>query len=137
MERLPCTPRAVIAAVKQRYRAAVGGLLFYHNQGHYTPGETPAVLWIKPENLQERLGIQIAPLPAPLPPLFPSTPKKRGGGGRRGPRGKGAAASDGGGGSMMVDTASTGMVGHGGLVQQPGAPPTTGLLQMGAVGGGL
>ena len=36
MGRVPCTPRAVIASVKQRYRAPIDGLLFYHNEGHVT-----------------------------------------------------------------------------------------------------
>ena len=35
------------------------GLLFYHNQCHYTPGRTPLVGWLKPFMLPEILGVQL------------------------------------------------------------------------------
>jgi snurportin-1 len=41
---ISCTPAAIADAVGKPYPYAVDGLLFYHTQGHYTPGETHGAL---------------------------------------------------------------------------------------------
>ena len=44
------------------------GLLFYHKETHYTFGDTPLVLWLKPYMLPEALGITV---PQPYIDLAP------------------------------------------------------------------
>lgn len=71
-----CAPEEVVEAVETAYPFSVGGFLFFHNECRYTPGVTPLALWLTPELLQERLGIDIPPFPDPiqlvLPPADPS-----------------------------------------------------------------
>ena len=69
MPLVPCTPEGIIAAVTKPYHTAIDGVLFYHKQTHYTPGPTPLVLWLKPEMLQDSLGIPIPPIPPPIKPI--------------------------------------------------------------------
>lgn len=66
-----CTPAAVQEAVGTRHYFSIDGLLFYHKQGHYTPGSTPLVLWAKPAGLSDTLGIPLPEMPAPLAPAPP------------------------------------------------------------------
>ena len=44
---------------KKPFEFDVDGLLFYHREGHYTPGHTPIVLWLKSYMLPEILDISI------------------------------------------------------------------------------
>jgi snurportin-1 len=39
---------------------ALDGLLFYHSQAHYTPGNTPLVGWLQPHMMSTVLGIPVA-----------------------------------------------------------------------------
>jgi snurportin-1 len=41
---------------------ALDGLLFYHSQAHYIPGNTPLVGWLKPHMMSTVLGIPVAPV---------------------------------------------------------------------------
>jgi snurportin-1 len=38
----------------------VDGLLFFHQQTHYTPGTTPLVTWLTPQLVPEILGISVS-----------------------------------------------------------------------------
>jgi hypothetical protein len=41
---------------------ALDGLLFYHSQTHYIPGNTPLVGWLKPHMMPAVLNVPIAPV---------------------------------------------------------------------------
>lgn len=45
------------------YQGGVDGLLFFHKQGHYTPGISPLVIWLKTYMVPEVFGIEV---PKPL-----------------------------------------------------------------------
>ena len=38
---------------------SLDGLLFYHKNGHYTPGSCPLVLWLKPFMLPDILNVVV------------------------------------------------------------------------------
>lgn len=40
---------------------SLDGLLFYHNESHYTAGSTPLVGWLKPHMIPEVLGVDVHP----------------------------------------------------------------------------
>eukprot|EP00111_Clytia_hemisphaerica_P007626 TCONS_00022170-protein len=54
-----CEEASIIDMVTAMHEFQVDGLLFYHNQCHYTPGRTPLVGWLKPFMLPEILNIQL------------------------------------------------------------------------------
>lgn len=41
---------------------ALDGLLFYHSQTHYIPGNTPLVGWLKPHMMPAVLNVPVAPV---------------------------------------------------------------------------
>jgi hypothetical protein len=41
---------------------ALDGLLFYHSQTHYVPGNTPLVGWLKPHMMPVVLNVPVAPV---------------------------------------------------------------------------
>eukprot|EP00041_Stephanoeca_diplocostata_P020890 m.477876 g.477876 ORF g.477876 m.477876 type:complete len:396 (-) comp21689_c0_seq11:2485-3672(-) len=65
-----CTPINVANAVATPYPFEIDGLLFFHNECHYTPGKTPLSLWLEPSMLAEVLGIPIPPIPPRIKPVL-------------------------------------------------------------------
>ncbi|XP_069758909.1 snurportin-1 isoform X2 [Narcine bancroftii] len=51
-------------------RNPVDGLLFYHNQTHYTPGSTPLVGWLKPYMVADILGLPVPDSPLTSKPEY-------------------------------------------------------------------
>ena len=48
----------------------VDGLLFYHQQTHYTPGSTPLVGWLRPYMVTDILGIEVPVGPLTTKPEY-------------------------------------------------------------------
>ncbi|XP_069758911.1 snurportin-1 isoform X3 [Narcine bancroftii] len=65
-----CTAEAVCQALAVDYPFEVDGLLFYHNQTHYTPGSTPLVGWLKPYMVADILGLPVPDSPLTSKPEY-------------------------------------------------------------------
>lgn len=52
-----CEKTAIVNAVTDTYPFEIDGVLFYHKLGHYGPGRTPLVGWLKPYMIPEILDI--------------------------------------------------------------------------------
>ncbi|KAI6656379.1 Snurportin-1 [Oopsacas minuta] len=52
----PCQQDTLCAIMSHSVPYGIDGLLFYHLQGHYTPGETPLVLWMTPNMSPDSIG---------------------------------------------------------------------------------
>ena len=52
----PCQQDTICAIMSHPVPYQIDGILFYHLQGHYTPGETPLVLWLTPNMAADSIG---------------------------------------------------------------------------------
>jgi snurportin-1 len=54
-----CTPEAMTEVMYRPLDYKIDGLLFYHSEVHYTPGQTALVGWLKPFMLPEILNVPV------------------------------------------------------------------------------
>ncbi|CAK6954435.1 snurportin-1 [Scomber scombrus] len=59
LQNTDCTAESIKKALAAEYNFSVDGLLFYHQQTHYTPGSTPLVGWLRPYMVTDILGIEV------------------------------------------------------------------------------
>ncbi|XP_053283836.1 snurportin-1 isoform X1 [Pleuronectes platessa] len=67
-----CTAESIQKALAVEYSFSVDGLLFYHQQTHYTPGSTPLVGWLRPYMVTDILGIEVSIGPLTTKPEYAS-----------------------------------------------------------------
>ncbi|KAJ7998299.1 hypothetical protein DPEC_G00221250 [Dallia pectoralis] len=67
-----CSTEAIQQALAAEYDFNVDGLLFYHRQTHYTPGNTPLVGWLRPYMVADILGMEVPAGPLTAKPEYAS-----------------------------------------------------------------
>lgn len=55
----PCSAEKIAEFMRNDFPYELDGLLFYYNQAHYIPEQTPLVGWLKPWMLPELLGVPV------------------------------------------------------------------------------